>query len=468
MIDKVTVQSFGGAQTVTGSCHLVTAGKIKILVDCGMFQGLDEDRNYDPFGFDPRDIDYLIVTHAHLDHIGRIPVLVKNGFRGKIISTIPTKAISRIILLDAVKVMEEEHRVEYRKALRRGEPEKVKPPLFDEDDVYEAMEHFKIQLKYHQPLKLTDDIKITFKDAGHILGSAYVQIDIKTSNGEKSLIFSGDLGLKERLIINPLEFSQEGQYIFVESTYGNRKHRSLEETIKEFENAIIESFENGGNIVIPTFALERSQEILYVLREMYDRGKLPNCKVFLDSPLAISATKIFLQFPEFLNDKLKEMIRKGKNPFISPYVKFTQTVEESKMINSIENGAIILAGGGMCTGGRIKHHLKYNLWRPESSVIFVGYQAKGTLGRTIIDGAEKVKIYGEEIAVKAKIYTINGFSSHADKPILLDWLKKFKNKKNIFLIHGEPEVLEIFRDNIKEELKIKPHIVEFGEKIYIN
>jgi metallo-beta-lactamase family protein len=468
MIEKITVQSFGAAKTVTGSCHLITAGKIKILIDCGLFQGIDENKNYTPFMFDPEDIDYLIVTHAHLDHIGRIPLLVKNGFRGKIISTRPTRVISRIMLLDAAKVMEEEYRVEYKKALRRGEPEKVRPPLFDEDDVYYAMEHFKIQLDYNQPLKLTDNISITFKNAGHILGSAFVQIDIKTRSGIKTLVFSGDLGLKERLIIDPIRFSEKGDHIFIESTYGNRKHRSLEESIDEFEKAIIESFKDGGNIVIPTFALERSQEILYVLRMMYDQGRLPRCKIFLDSPLAISATKIFLQFPEFFNHNLKDMIKEGKNPFIFPYVHFTQTVEESKIINSIDNGAIILAGSGMCTGGRIKHHLKHNLWRPESSIIFVGYQAKGTLGRKIIDGAEKVKIYGEEIAVKARIFTINGFSSHADKPVLIEWLKHFKNKKNVFLIHGEPEVLEIFRENINRKLKLKPHIVEFGEKLYIN
>ncbi|WP_456400713.1 MBL fold metallo-hydrolase [Persephonella sp.] len=468
MNEKITVQSFGAAKTVTGSCHLMTVGKLKILIDCGMFQGTDEERNYERFPFNPKDIDYLIVTHAHIDHIGRIPLLVKNGFRGKIISTHPTRTISRIMLLDAAKVMEEEYKVEYKKALRRGEPEKVKPPLFDEDDVYESLEFFKITLEYEQPIKITDTITVTLKNAGHIIGSAYVVIKINTKNSIKNIVFSGDLGLKERLIIEPLTFSENGQYIFIESTYGNRKHKSLKESIREFEEAVIESFKDGGNIVIPTFALERSQEILYVLREMYDRGKLPKCKIFLDSPLAISATKIFLQYPEYFNKDLKEMIKNGKNPFIFPYVEFTSTVEESKKINSIENGAIILAGSGMCTGGRIKHHLKHNLWREESSIIFVGYQAKGTLGRSIIDGAKKVKIYGEEIAVKSKIFTINGFSSHADKPILIEWLKRFKNKININIIHGEPDVMEIFKDNIQKELNIKPHIVEFGEKIYIN
>jgi len=467
MIDKVVIKSYGAAQTVTGSCHLVQVGGIKILVDCGMFQGHDEHYNYEGFGFDPRDIDYLIVTHSHIDHIGRIPLLVRRGFRGKIISTAPTRNIARIMLLDAAKVMEEEYRVLYRKALRRGHPEDVKPPLYDEDDVYEAMEHFRIMLDYHQPYQITDYLKITFKNAGHILGAAYIEMDVKLNGRDRKIIFSGDLGMKERLIIKPLEFSKSGNVIFTESTYGNRLHKSLKDTIREFKEAVIKSFEDGGNIVIPTFALERAQEILYVLRHMYDRGELPKCKVFLDSPLAISATKIFLQFPEYFNDATRKMVQEGKNPFVFPYVHFTTTVEESKMINSIDSGAIILAGSGMCTGGRIKHHLKHNLWRPESSVIFVGYQAKGTLGRQIIDGAKTVKIYGEEIAVKAKIYTINGFSSHADQAVLLDWLGEFEDKEVVYIVHGEPEIMEVFRDKINSELSVKSHIVEKGEAIYI-
>lgn len=464
----ILVRSYGATEMVTGSCHLIEVGKTRILVDCGMFQGENEDLNYEPFGFDPKKVDYLIVTHGHIDHIGRIPKLYKAGFRGKIITTLATKRIARIMLLDSAKVMLEEYQTEYKKALRRGRPEDVKPPLYYEDDVYDAMELFKITLDYKQKLSINDNITIKFRNAGHILGSTFVEIFIKDNGVNKKLVFSGDLGLKEKLIINPLEDEDYAISVYTESTYGNRNHKSLEESIEEFKQAIIDTLKRGGNVVIPTFALERSQEVLYILRKMYDEGSLPtNTRIFLDSPLAISATRIFLQFPQLFNKEVKEMIRKGENPFIFPKVEFTQTVEESKKINDITSGAIILAGSGMCTGGRIKHHLKHNLWREENSVIFVGYQTKGSLGRAIIDGAKTVHIYGEEIAVKAKIYTINGFSSHADQKTLLNWLGNIKGLENIFIVHGEKEVMEIFKEKIKEKLNMKAHIVKKGEGIFI-
>lgn len=461
------VQSFGGVEGVTGSCHLVKVDKLNILIDCGMFQGVDEDRNYEGFGFDPSIIDYVILTHSHIDHIGRIPLLVKNGFKGKIISTRPTYQIARIMLLDAANVMAEEYKTRFKKAIRRGTPEEVKPVLYDENDVFYAMEFFKILLEYDEPFKLSNSVKIVFRNAGHILGSAYIEMYVNIDGREKKIIFSGDIGNDNKLVIKPIDYPQDGEIIFIESTYGNRNHKPLEESIKEFETAILESFKDGGNVVIPTFALERAQEILFLLRKMYDEGKLPRCKIFLDSPLGIAATKIFLQFPNQLSKEALELVKQGRNPFSFPDIYFTTSVEESRKINDIESGAIILAGSGMCNGGRIKHHLKHNLWKENSSVIFVGYQAIGTLGRQIVDGARKVKIYGEEIAVRAKIYTINGFSAHADQSGLLKFLRSSKNLESVYLIHGEIEVMREFRNKIKEDLNLNPHIVERGEYIYV-
>jgi len=283
----------------------------------------------------------------------------------------------------------------------------------------------------------------------------------------KKVIFSGDLGKNNKLVIREINYPQDADFIFIESTYGDRKHKSLPETINEFKTAIIESFKDGGNVVIPTFALERAQEILFILRTMYDNGELPPCKIFLDSPLAIAATKLFLQFPNQLNGEVLKLLKQNKNPFVFPWVYFTESVEESRKINEIESGAIILAGSGMCTGGRIKHHLKHNLWRENSSVIFVGYQAEGALGRQIINGAKYVKIYGEEIAIKAKIYTINGFSAHADQENLLDFIKQTKGVETVFLIHGEPKIQEIFKEKIKETLNLPTYIVKRYENVYI-
>lgn len=462
------VQSFGGVEGVTGSCHLVKVDKLNVLIDCGMFQGIDENKNYENFGFDPSVLDYLILTHSHIDHAGRIPLLVKNGFKGKIISTRPTYNIARIMLLDAAGVMAEEYKTQLKKVMRRGTPEEVPPPLYDENDVFYAMEFFKVFLEYDEPYRLSPNVKVVLKNSGHIIGAAYVEMHIGVDGREKKVIFSGDVGTEDKLVIKPVDYPQDGQVVFIESTYGNRNHRPLEETIEEFKHAITESFKDGGNVIIPTFALERTQEILFVLRKMYDEGSLPKCKVFLDSPLAIAVTKIFLQFPNQLSDEVLKMIKQGHNPFTFPDVHFTTSAEESRKINDIESGAIILAGSGMCNGGRIKHHLKHNLWRENASVIFVGYQAAGTLGRQIVDGARKVKIYGEEIAVNARIYTINGFSAHADQAGLLKFLKSNKNLESVYLIHGEPEVMKEFKSKIKEELNINPHIVEKGEFLYIN
>lgn len=453
---------YGGAKRVTGSCFYVEVRDVRLLIDCGMFQGEDEEKNYEPFPFDPKKIDYLVLTHAHIDHCGRIPLLVKEGFKGKIICTEPTAKLSRLMLLDASKVMYENYKTLLKKLARTGRV--PREPLYEEYDVLEAMEFFKIRLPYNKDYRLSKGVVLRLRDAGHILGSAFVELDIYEDNKPKRVIFSGDLGNKNKPIVQDPESPSQADYVFIESTYGDRNHKSFEESKQELLEAIRYTIGRGGNLIIPSYALERAQEILYVLREFYEEGKLPRCQIFLDSPLAISITRLFTSHPEFYDrDTYKVFLE--KNPFELPNLIYTKDVEESKAINSISSGAIIIAGSGMLNGGRVLHHLKYNLWREECSIVFVGYQPRGTLGRKIIEGAQTVRIFSEEINVRAKVFTINGFSSHADQSGLLEWLSYTQRPKKVFLIHGEEEKMKVFGEAIRAELGLSWHIPEEGEVI---
>lgn len=454
----IKVTPCGAAKTVTGSCHLIEAKGIRLLVDCGMFQGEDEERNYEPFPFDPSGIDFIILTHAHIDHCGRIPLLVKEGFRGRILCTKPTAQISRIMLLDAAKVMRETYRNRLRKAERLGEI--VNPPIYEELDVLESLDRFSHPyLEYDRWYDLSPGIRFRLRDAGHILGSSFVEFDIEG----KRLTFSGDLGNRGKPIVRDPTPPDRADAVFIETTYGDRNHKSFRESKEEFEDAVLRTLYSGGNVLIPSYALERAQDILFVLRDMYDRSVLPECQVFLDSPLAISATKIFLQNPEFFDRETYKVFKEG-DPFSFPYLRFTRDVEDSKKINDVKSGAVIIAGSGMLTGGRILHHLKHNLWREECSLIFVGYQPRGTLGRRIIEGAQKVKVLGEEIAVKAQVYTINGFSSHADQRELTEWIS-CAGKPKVFLVHGEEDKMKVFSNHIREMLSLESYAPTFGETI---
>lgn len=453
---------YGGAKRVTGSCFYVEVRDVRLLIDCGMFQGEDEEKNYEPFPFDPKKIDYLVLTHAHIDHCGRIPLLVKEGFKGKIICTEPTAKLSRLMLLDASKVMYENYKTLLKKLARTGRV--PREPLYEEYDVLEAMEFFKIRLPYNKDYRLSKGVVLRLRDAGHILGSAFVELDIYEDKKPKRVIFSGDLGNKNKPIVQDPESPSPADYVFIESTYGDRNHKSFEESKQELLEAIRYTIGRGGNLIIPSYALERAQEILYVLREFYEEGKLPKCQIFLDSPLAISITKLFTSHPEFYDRDTYEVFLE-KNPFELPNLIYTKDVEESKAINSISSGAIIIAGSGMLNGGRVLHHLKYNLWREECSIVFVGYQPKGTLGRKIIEGAQTVRIFSEEINVRAKVFTINGFSSHADQRGLLEWLSYTQRPQKVFLIHGEEEKMKVFGEAIRAELGLSWHIPEEGEVI---
>ncbi len=440
--------SFHGAtRGVTGSCHLVTCRGRRILIDCGMYQGGREieEENRGDFGFDPSTVDYLLLTHAHLDHCGRIPLLVERGFRGEIITTGATRELARLVMLDAAHIQEEDARWKAKKVARHGRRAEDIKPLYTTLDALNALDYFGRTARYNKPLKLWDGIQATFLDAGHILGSASIVLELEEKGCRKKVLFSGDLGYPDRPILRDPAHPPPVDVVVMETTYGDREHKQLLPSVQELYEAIMSTFRRGGNVVIPTFALERSQEILYYLREGVEKGDLPGImQVFLDSPMAISATRIFSRHPECFDREAYRIFHDGRDPFDLPGLQFTRETSESMAINAIRGGAVIMAGSGMATGGRVRHHLKHNLWRKRCSVIFVGYAARGTLARQIIDGAREVKIFGEVIPVEASIYTIGGFSAHAGRSQLLEWFRRTGDPEHVFLVHGEEEAMESF------------------------
>jgi metallo-beta-lactamase family protein len=439
--------SFHGADRgVTGSCHLVECAGRRILIDCGLYQGgreIDEE-NAEPFGFDPASIDHVVLTHAHLDHCGRLPLLVKRGFRGEIVTTAASRELARLVMLDAAHLQEEEARYRQRHGARRGANHVSSEPLYSLLDAMNSFDCFGRTAVYGQPLELAPGVRATFLDAGHILGSASVFLELEESGHHRRVLFSGDLGNAGRPLLRPPAVPPKTDVVVMETTYGDRLHKPLAPSVEELFAAVTDSFKRGGNVIIPTFALERAQELLYFLHEGVERGRLTaSTQVFLDSPMAISATKIFERHPECYNSETKELFREGRDPFHLPGLHFTRETAESIAINRVSGGAIIMAGSGMCTGGRVRHHLRQNLWRKDASIVFVGYAASGTLARRIIDGARHVHIFGEEIPVHAHIHTINGFSAHADQAELLAWHSQ-TGASRTFLVHGEEETMQRF------------------------
>lgn len=437
----------GAARGVTGSCYLVRCAGKRLLVDCGLYQGgreLVED-NAGEFGFDPASIDYLLLTHAHLDHCGRIPLLANRGFRGEIITTAASRELARLVMLDSAGLQEEEARYRNRRARRRGGTDAERQPLYTTLDALNALENFGRTAQYGQALQLAPGIEASFIDAGHILGSASILLQLAENGRTRRLLFSGDLGCGGRPILRDPARPPAADVIVMETTYGNRRHKALQPSVEELYAAINETVQRGGNVVIPTFALERAQEILYYLHAGKEQGILPVfLQVFLDSPMAISATRIFKRHPECYDDQTVSLFHAGRDPFQFDGLHFTRDTADSMAINQVTGGAVIMAGSGMCTGGRVRHHLKHNLGRRQGSVIFVGYAARGTLARRIIDGAQSVDIFGEEYAVRARIHTIGGFSAHADQSELLDWHRFTGHPEITFLVHGEPESMEAF------------------------
>jgi len=462
------IQSFGAAETVTGSCHfLQLKNGPNILVDCGYFQGENEEQTYAPFDFDPKDVDIVLLTHAHLDHVGRVPKLVKEGFDGKVVALRATMDLAEVILMDSAKIAEEDYKTALKKAKRTGNEKQVPPPIYTSDDAKAVFDLIIQYADYNKAIQLVPGVKVTFRNAGHILGSATIQIEVSEEGYTKSLVFSGDLGSRRDIIMTPPSFVKKADALYIESTYGDREHRPLKETIDECKKIIINTLENQGNVLIPSFAIERTQEILLLIKQMYYDKELPVCKVFLDSPMAIRATQIYNNYHAELNASASKLLLRDGTVFDFPYLQYSLKAKDSMLINKEDSGCIIIAGSGMCTGGRILHHFKHRLWDDRNSVIFVGYQVKGTLGRQMIDGAESIQLFHEKINVNAKIHMLSGFSAHADQSDLVAWMSEFEQLEKIYLIHGEPDKQAVFKDVIKEQLHKPVHIVKYGEKIYV-
>ncbi|MCK2185616.1 MBL fold metallo-hydrolase RNA specificity domain-containing protein [Halomonas getboli] len=447
--------SFHGAdQGVTGSCHLVECAGKRILIDCGLYQGgrSIEEENAEPFGFEPADIDVLLLTHAHLDHCGRIPLLARRGFQGEIITTPASRELARLVMLDAAHLQEEEAARNNRRAARHGRHRRrEETPLFTVLDALNSLDAFGRCAAYGERLQVLPGIHATFLDAGHILGSASLLLELEEDGEQRRLLFSGDLGNRGRPLLGQPEVATDLDAIVMETTYGDRAHKALEPTVDEFYAAINATFRRGGNVIIPTFALERAQELLYFLREGVERGILSQAtQVFLDSPMAISATEIFRRHPEAYGDDTRALFQAGRDPFQLPGLHFVRETADSMALNKIGGGAVIMAGSGMCTGGRVRHHLRHHLWRRDSSVIFVGFAARGTLARRIIDGAESVRIFGEDIPVHASVHTINGFSAHADCHELMDWYRRAGGAPVTYLVHGDVDAMQAFADRLSD------------------
>ena len=463
----------GAAKTVTGSNFLVEGAGKKFLVDCGMYQGkaLDEMENSEPFLFDVKDIDFTLLTHAHIDHSGRIPKLYKEGYRNAVYATKATCDLCGIMLPDSGHIQEAE--IEWRNKKRKREGKEALPPLYTCQEAIESLKIFN-PVYYDNIVDIDENIKVRFNDAGHMLGSSIIEVWIKENGEEKKLVFTGDLGNNDIPLLDSPTMIESADYLIMESTYGNRLHMQNDQKAELFLNIVAETIQKGGTIIIPSFAVGRTQEILYELDKLKDKRTdqefkdkyeaLMRVPVFVDSPLAISATEIFRNNTDLFKEEVKEKILNGENPLEFPGLQFTRTADESRKLNERNTPSIIISASGMCEVGRIKHHLKHNLWNPKSTILFVGYQAPGTLGYKIVNGAKRVKIFGEEIAVNAKIEYIEGYSGHADQQWLMNFVYSFFIKpKYIFLVHGEIESQIELKKRILDETHIPVTIPSFGE-----
>ena len=443
------LQFLGAAGIVTGSCHMITVNGNQYLLDCGLYQGTKEitKRNFLPFAFDPRKIKALILSHAHIDHSGLIPKLCKEGFRGKVYSTRATKDLCNIMLEDSADIHERETVYDNKRLANEGLP--LRQPLYTKKDAAECINLFSTA-EYGDIINVSPDIKVVFRDAGHILGSAIVEVFVTEKEVQKKIVFSGDIGQPNMPIINDPEYIKDADFVLIESTYGGRVHEDVSKRREILLQIIRDNYEKGGRLMIPTFAVERAQEIIYRLNEFAEKKLMPEIKVFVDSPLATKATAIFMRHPECYDEEINGLIARGDAPFEFSKLRYVQKVSESKKLNTIKEPCIIIAGSGMCNGGRIKHHLKNHLKEENSTLLFVGYQAIGTLGRKIRDGNKKVKIYGKWHDIKVDVKSIGGFSAHGDQPFLIGWTKNFKTSPKIYIVHGEPRESQALAMQLKK------------------
>ncbi len=471
----------GATKAVTGSNFLVEAAGKKFLVDCGLHQGRMEEEllNDKPFEYDVTQIDFLLLTHAHIDHSGRIPKLYKDGYRNPVYATKATCDLCEIMLPDSGHIQETENEIKNKKRKRAGQRTLLEP-LYTAKDAIDCMEIFK-GVSYDEIVEITPEIQVRFNDAGHMLGSSIIEVWVTENGKQEKIVFSGDLGNNDIPLLASPTMIESADYLVMESTYGSRLHLRNDDKASMFLDIVSETIRNGGSVIIPSFAVGRTQEILYELNKIKDQHKddeefqnkfkeLMNTPVYVDSPLAVSATQVFKKNMDLFDDDIKEFISRGDNPLEFPGLHFIQSVDESKALNESDEPSIIISASGMCDVGRIKHHLKHNIWNPKSTILFVGYQAPGTLGRRIVDGEPKVKILGEEFAVKARVEYIEGYSGHADQNGLLSFVASFTTQrpKHIFLVHGEPDSQEVLKEKLLEETGIDVSIPDYGEEYILD
>lgn len=466
----IKLNFFGAAKNVTGSCYFIETNGVRLLVDCGLYQERDlKPRNWADFPVPPATIDAVLLTHAHLDHCGRLPKLVKEGFKGKIFATSATSDIANIIMLDSAHIQEEDIKHKMKRHERSGKKSPFPyEPLYTTEDAEKANSLFE-KAGYDTPIPIGEGITAEFREAGHVFGSASIKLTVEQGGETRTILFSGDVGRWDLPIMkDPSQFGQ-ADYVLIESTYGDRTHGEVASIPGELERIINETHQAGGNVIIPSFSLERTQELLYHLNNLLNEDRIPKLAAFVDSPMAIKITEVFKKHPELFDDETMALLNAGDHPCEFPGLTMSRSVDQSKAIKEAPGSTIIIAGSGMCTGGRVKHHLKSNLARPESTILFVGYQAFGTLGRHILEGPETIRIFGEEHELKARVEKISGFSAHADKEELVRWISSLKTPpRKVFVTHGEEKAAMAFQEFLSDKTSWNCVVPEYEQEVILD